>query len=143
RGRRWRAGGSSQPHPPRGIDRRLRHLCIDRTGRDRGPGRHGGHDVRRPDHPDRPPRGHDNCRYPRRDDSRRCQDGCRVTGVNSTTGGPTGSPATGRIAYFHFATLAVYAFVAVLAALILFGAFATPGFLSISNLSAILTSTAF
>jgi ribose/xylose/arabinose/galactoside ABC-type transport system permease subunit len=66
-----------------------------------------------------------------------------VTGVNSTTGGPTGSSATERIAYFHFATLAVYAFVALLAALIVFGAFATPGFLSISNLSAILTSTAF
>jgi hypothetical protein len=65
-----------------------------------------------------------------------------VTGVNSTAGGPAGSPATGRIAYFHFATLAVYAFVALLAALILFGAFATPGFLSISNLSAILTSAA-
>jgi len=66
-----------------------------------------------------------------------------VTGVDSTTAKSAGSPASGRIAYFHFATLAVYAFVAVLAALIVFGAFATPGFLSISNLSAILTSAAF
>jgi ribose transport system permease protein len=47
------------------------------------------------------------------------------------------------MAHFHLATLAVYAFVALLAALIVFGAFATPGFLSIRNLSAILTSTAF
>ena len=66
-----------------------------------------------------------------------------MTGADSTTAKSAGSPATGRIAYFHFATLAVYAFVAVLAALIVFGAFATPGFLSIGNLSAILTSTAF
>jgi ribose/xylose/arabinose/galactoside ABC-type transport system permease subunit len=47
------------------------------------------------------------------------------------------------MARLNSATLAVYAFVAVLAALIIFGAFATPGFLTISNLSAILTSTAF
>ena len=66
-----------------------------------------------------------------------------MTGANSTTAKPASSPATGRVAYFHFATLAVYVFVALLAALIVFGAFATPGFLSISNLSAILTSTAF
>jgi hypothetical protein len=51
-----------------------------------------------------------------------------VTGVDSTTAKSASSPATGRIAYFHFATLAVYAFVALLAALIVVGAFATPGF---------------
>jgi ribose/xylose/arabinose/galactoside ABC-type transport system permease subunit len=66
-----------------------------------------------------------------------------VTGVDSTTGGPAGSGASGRVAHFHLASLAVYAFVALLAALILFGAFATLGFLSISKLSAILTATAF
>ena len=143
RGRRRRAGRYSQPHPPRGIDGRLRHLRIDRTRRDRGPGRHGGHDVRRPDHADRPPRGHDGRGYSRRDDSRRSQEGGRVTGVNSTTARSRWLVRHGRIAHFHLATLAVYAFVAVLAALIVFGAFATPGFLSISNLSAILTSTAF
>src|ERR1700743_3063407 len=66
-----------------------------------------------------------------------------MSGVDSTTAKSAGSPAAGRVAYFHFATIAVYVFVAVLAALIVFGAFATPGFLSISNLSAILTSTAF
>ena len=65
-----------------------------------------------------------------------------MTGVDSTTAKSAGSGASGRVAHFHLASLAVYAFVALLAALILFGAFATPGFLSISNLSAILTSAA-
>ncbi|HEY1884876.1 MAG TPA: hypothetical protein VGG86_02365, partial [Roseiarcus sp.] len=66
-----------------------------------------------------------------------------MTGVDSTTAKSAGSPAAEGIARFNSATLAVYAFVAVLAALIIVGAFATPGFLSMSNLSAILTSAAF
>jgi ribose transport system permease protein len=66
-----------------------------------------------------------------------------MSGVDSTTRGSAGSRGAARTARFSPATLAVYAFVALLAALILTGAFATPGFLSVSNLSAILTSTAF
>ncbi len=70
---------------------------------------------------------------PSRDDSRPSEEGRRVTGADSTTTKSGVSPATGRVAHFHFATLAVYAFVAVVATLIVFGAFATPGFLSIRN----------
>lgn len=49
-----------------------------------------------------------------------------MTGVDSTTAKPPGSPAAERVANFNPATFAVYAFVALLAALIIFGAFATP-----------------
>jgi ribose/xylose/arabinose/galactoside ABC-type transport system permease subunit len=66
-----------------------------------------------------------------------------VIGVDSTTSGSAGSRATSRMAQSNPATLAVYVFVALLAALIVFGAFTTQGFLSISNFSAILTATAF
>jgi ABC-type branched-subunit amino acid transport system ATPase component len=121
----------------------LRHLRIHRTRRDRGPCRHGGHHVRRPDHTDRPARGHDGCRYPRRDDPRLDKQGSRVSGVDSTTDGSAVSRVAGRMAQLNPAAIAVYAFVALLAALIIFGAFITPGFLSISNFSAILTSAAF
>lgn len=63
-----------------------------------------------------------------------------MTGVDSAT---NGSAATGRVAQLNAAAIAVYAFVAILAAVIIFGAFMTPGFLTISNLSAILSSAAF
>jgi ribose/xylose/arabinose/galactoside ABC-type transport system permease subunit len=66
-----------------------------------------------------------------------------MSGGESTTTKSTSSPAAGRVAHFHLAIPAVYAFVALLTALIIFGAFSTAGFLSISNLSAILTSAAF
>ena len=39
-----------------------------------------------------------------------------MTGADSTTAKSAGSSATGRVAYFHLASLAVYAFVALLAA---------------------------
>jgi ribose transport system permease protein len=63
-----------------------------------------------------------------------------MTGVGSAA---NGSAAAGRIAQLNAAAIAVYAFVAVLAAVIIFGAFLTPGFLTINNFSAILTSAAF
>ncbi len=66
-----------------------------------------------------------------------------MIGVDSTTSGSAGSRVTSRMAQSNPATLAVYVFVALLAALIVFGAFTTQGFLSISNFSAILTATAF
>jgi ribose transport system permease protein len=66
-----------------------------------------------------------------------------MSGVDSTTAKSAAASPGGRLANLSPATLAVYGFVALLAALIIFGAFATPGFLSISNLSAILTSAAF
>jgi ABC-type multidrug transport system ATPase subunit len=37
RGRRWRAGRHSQPHPSCRVDGRLRHLRLDRARRDHGP----------------------------------------------------------------------------------------------------------
>jgi len=63
-----------------------------------------------------------------------------MTGVDSAT---NGSAAAGRVAQLNPAAIAVYAFVAILAAGIVFGAFMTPGFLTINNFSAILTSAAF
>jgi ribose/xylose/arabinose/galactoside ABC-type transport system permease subunit len=47
------------------------------------------------------------------------------------------------MAQFNFATVAVYAFAALLSALIVFGAVTTQGFLTINNFSAILTAAAF
>ena len=66
-----------------------------------------------------------------------------MSGVESTTDGSAVSRVAGRMAQSNPAAVAVYAFVALLAALIIFGAFITPGFLTISNFSAILTSAAF
>jgi ribose/xylose/arabinose/galactoside ABC-type transport system permease subunit len=66
-----------------------------------------------------------------------------MSGVDSTAGGSGQSRITGRIAQSTLGALAAYAFVAVLSALIVFGAFTTQGFLTISNLSAILTAAAF
>jgi ribose/xylose/arabinose/galactoside ABC-type transport system permease subunit len=63
--------------------------------------------------------------------------------VDSTTGRSAGSRVTGRTAKFNPAALAVYAFAALLSALIVFGAVATQGFLTINNFSAILTAAAF
>jgi ribose/xylose/arabinose/galactoside ABC-type transport system permease subunit len=65
-----------------------------------------------------------------------------MIGVGATTGGSAGSSIT-RMVLFNPATLAVYAFVALLAALLLYGAFTTQGFLTVNNFRAILTATAF
>jgi ribose/xylose/arabinose/galactoside ABC-type transport system permease subunit len=66
-----------------------------------------------------------------------------MSGVDSATDGSAGSRVAGRMAQLNPAAIAVYAFAALLAALIIFGAVATQGFLTITNFSAILTSTAF
>ena len=66
-----------------------------------------------------------------------------MTGLGSTTR-PADDSRVGRgLSQFKPATLGVYAFVGLLAALVVFGAFTTQGFLTVGNLSAILTATAF
>jgi ribose/xylose/arabinose/galactoside ABC-type transport system permease subunit len=67
-----------------------------------------------------------------------------MTQVESTTpSGAVGAYLTGRLMQLNAATIAVFAFVAVLAVLIVYGAFTTQGFLTINNFRAILTATAF
>lgn len=66
-----------------------------------------------------------------------------MSGVDWTTGGAGGWRAAARVERLNSAHLAVYAFVASLACLVVFGAVTTPGFATINNLRAILTSTAF
>lgn len=63
--------------------------------------------------------------------------------TDTITGGSASSLAARRAAAPRAATLAVYVFVALVAALVLIGAFTTQGFLTTSNFRAILTATAF
>ena len=86
-------------------------------------------------------RGHDGCRHPCRDYLRRGDQGRRMT--DTITGGSASPRDTRRAAAPSPATLAVYPFVALVAALVLIGAFTTQGFLTTSNFRAILTATAF
>lgn len=63
--------------------------------------------------------------------------------TDTITGRAASSRAARGPAPPSFATLAMYAFVALVAALVLIGAFSTQGFLTTGNFRAILTSTAF
>jgi ribose/xylose/arabinose/galactoside ABC-type transport system permease subunit len=63
--------------------------------------------------------------------------------TDTITGGSASSRTARRAAPPSFATLATYAFVILVAALVLIGAFTTQGFLTTGNFRAILTSTAF
>lgn len=66
-----------------------------------------------------------------------------MTDLDTVTGEATGSPAVRRGVLESPATLAMYAFVALVAALVVIGAFTTQGFLTTGNFRSILTATAF
>lgn len=66
-----------------------------------------------------------------------------MTETDAITGGAAGLPAPRRTALSSPATLALYAFIALVAAAVIIGAVTTQGFLTVGNFRSILTATAF